>query len=1133
MKKTPILFLLLWSISFDLLASRFSLGESIKVAAIDGQNLTTLSSINKRMNYLDNAIDKAVENGATFIIMPELVITGPLLDANYAESIRETIPGPTTLHFGALAMKYNVWIVVSVVEKENQHGNGHFVTQVLLDQNGQVVKKQRKMVEHPFGDDGQFHKVGDPWSVVDSTDVGGYRVGLLSGDDLRIGVPRLAARGAKIIFVSAAWQKNELVKWQEITQKLAKTNNVDIVIANRYPDFTGVYHKNGVINRASQDTDLVISALTFDGLKIRPPLGLPSVPLPTNYEFTEKLVTLGRDIFFDTSLSNSKNVSCASCHSPNLSFANAKDKAQIADKNKSLRNVPSLLNVAYRNVLLWDGSSNSLENQAKFPMTHVNEINTHYLEYLNRIRALSHYVNRFKESGTEETIEFDDIARALATYQRSLLSGNSPFDRYQYANQPSALSESQKRGLTIFKGKANCNTCHLVGEKWALFEDDSFHNTGVGYTAEGYSDLGWGQVSYGPHAGLFKTPSLRNVALTAPYMHDGSINTLSEVVQFYNEGGQNNPLLDKNILPLNLSSSEKQDLVQFLKALNGDHIFTGTGEKIYNKEPVTSPVIATLKFSAELGEIENNQYRLTKLVNEAVSSGADIVVLPEYSITGRIGALEQENHPAMSEEVQANNLQLYKQWAVTLDVWIVATMIEPKGYVATVLIDELGNVRAKHRKVRIRTPGRDNKRLPGNWNDSRIISSPFGRLGILSGDDIDKGISRLTKLGAEVILVSASWEENDQIDWNALLQIHRQENSVEVLVSELIDETTHYNNKPLLSYNPLVNVEDRRNHSELPLGLSTPPRPIQNGAQCTEIGRQLFIDSGLSLDGNTSCATCHKPQEAFGDDLNLSKGVFERIGQRNTPSLLNLAYKSFYFWDGRVATLEDQLSHVIHSWAEMDSNHTQLLDYVNSTEKYQSAFQVLSPTKEIDYQNIAKCIVSYQLSLLSGNSPFDRYYYGGDEHSISDQAKKGYEVFRNKGGCITCHQVTPSESQFTDHQFHNTGVGFQERFLYLGYGGDGLTTPFAARDQFLGEYLTPSLRNVSITAPYMHDGSFTTLEEIVSYYNKGAFLNNPFQDSHIKPLKLSKIEQSNLVEFLKTLTGDQQYNPFGQKVVSN
>ncbi|WP_202901635.1 cytochrome-c peroxidase [Bryobacter aggregatus] len=300
------------------------------------------------------------------------------------------------------------------------------------------------------------------------------------------------------------------------------------------------------------------------------PLGLPPVEAPAN----PALVELGKKIFFDTRLSADNTLSCASCHNPSLGFADGRRLSLGVNQKTGTRNAPSLLNSAYGRLHFWDGRANSLEEQAGGPMSNTVEMNQSHDVSVRKLSADPALASAFEQAFGSKAIDIDRIRRALAAYERTLLSGASPFDRYRYGGDKSAMSAAAIRGLALFENpnKGNCAACHLIGPKDALFTDHLFHNLGVGLDEDGEpKDLGRYEVTKrDADRGAFKTPSLRNVALTAPYMHDGSIKSLRAVVDFYNGGGSSSPHLDPRIKPLGLSSAEVDDLVQFLEALNGD-----------------------------------------------------------------------------------------------------------------------------------------------------------------------------------------------------------------------------------------------------------------------------------------------------------------------------------------------------------------------------------------------------------------------------------------------------------------------------------------------------------------------------------------------------------------------------------
>jgi cytochrome c peroxidase len=335
------------------------------------------------------------------------------------------------------------------------------------------------------------------------------------------------------------------------------------------------------------------------------PLGLPDAPVPASNPQTPEKVALGRALFEDKRLSGDGTVSCSSCHSPDRAFTDNRPVSQGIRGSKGTRNAPTLLNAAYYTSQFWDGRRPSLEAQAKDPF--VNSIEHGLKDHaavLRIVGADAIYSAQFKAVFGVNTgdITMAHVAMAIAAFERTLIAGDSPFDRYQYGGDKAALSAEQIRGLELFRGKAKCSLCHTIGPRYALFTNNNFHNLGVGFSkveprmyeiinefraakAKGQevdeqvlgnndvSQLGRVLVTITPKTldtnaiGRFKTPTLRNIELTAPYMHDGSLATLQEVIELYNRGNEKNPRLDPLFKPLNLSEEEKADLVAFMKAL--------------------------------------------------------------------------------------------------------------------------------------------------------------------------------------------------------------------------------------------------------------------------------------------------------------------------------------------------------------------------------------------------------------------------------------------------------------------------------------------------------------------------------------------------------------------------------------
>jgi cytochrome c peroxidase len=284
-------------------------------------------------------------------------------------------------------------------------------------------------------------------------------------------------------------------------------------------------------------------------LSLTIPLGLDLyMPVPEDNPMTSEKVELGRRLFQDRRLSRDGRVACMSCHDPRRSFSTPHAQAVGVFNRKGRRNAPALINRAWGRAFFWDGRIQTLEEQVLKPIQDPNEMDLTLADAERRL-------------GLDSTT----ISRALASYVRSVLSGDTPYDRFINGDRR-ALTEEQQRGLQIFRGRGNCTACH-VGP---TFSDERLHNTGVAWHDSVFTDPGGFGVTNRPEdRGAFKTPTLREVARTSPYMHDGSFRTLDEVVEFYSEGGRRNPAQDPEIRPLRLTSTDKQALVAFLKSLSG------------------------------------------------------------------------------------------------------------------------------------------------------------------------------------------------------------------------------------------------------------------------------------------------------------------------------------------------------------------------------------------------------------------------------------------------------------------------------------------------------------------------------------------------------------------------------------
>jgi cytochrome c peroxidase len=279
------------------------------------------------------------------------------------------------------------------------------------------------------------------------------------------------------------------------------------------------------------------------------PLGLDVyMPVPETNPLTPEKIALGRELFFDKRLSRDGTVACASCHDPERAFSDGRRVARGVGGAEGVRNAPAIVNRGYGQSFFWDGRAETLEQQALEPILNPKELalTVDELERRTRLRA-------------------SEVTDALASYIRTIRSGDSRFDRFTMG-QTSALTALEKAGLELFRGKGHCVNCH-VGPN---FSDERFHNTGVAWRDGSLTDDGRFTVSrLERDRGAFKTPTLREVARTAPYMHDGSIAKLEDVVEFYSRGGRANPYLDPEIRPRFFSPEEKQALVAFLRALDG------------------------------------------------------------------------------------------------------------------------------------------------------------------------------------------------------------------------------------------------------------------------------------------------------------------------------------------------------------------------------------------------------------------------------------------------------------------------------------------------------------------------------------------------------------------------------------
>jgi cytochrome c peroxidase len=326
-----------------------------------------------------------------------------------------------------------------------------------------------------------------------------------------------------------------------------------------------------------------------------------------------------------------------------------------------------------------------------------------------------------------------------------------------------------------------------------------------------------------------------------------------------------------------------------------------------------------------------------------------------------------------------------------------------------------------------------------------------------------------------------------------------------------------------------------------PLGLPPVPAGMAGTPAMRELGEKLFFDRGLAANGTLSCAMCHIPAQGFASNQSaLSIGVEGRTLRRNAPSLYNVVYKRYLFHDGREIDLAAQVWGPLLAPDEMGNSAIgPLLARLRADPDYGPAFGAAFPGEGVTMTTLGRAIAAYEATLLRGDSRFDRAVYGGLKDSLSEEEWRGYEIFISKGGCSTCHSIGEDAALFTDQSWHNTGVAFRSRtaspnvpveiargiiknvdVVALGLtlspprdiGRFEITNNPADR----WAYITPLLRGVAETAPYMHDGSISTLEEVIDFYNRGGGANSAL-DSKIRPLGLTIEEKAALVALLKTL----------------
>ena len=351
-------------------------------------------------------------------------------------------------------------------------------------------------------------------------------------------------------------------------------------------------------------------------------------------------------------------------------------------------------------------------------------------------------------------------------------------------------------------------------------------------------------------------------------------------------------------------------------------------------------------------------------------------------------------------------------------------------------------------------------------------------------------------------------------------------------------------------------LSDAGQEQSTPLGL--PPVPIpEDNPQTPEkiaLGEKLYNETRFSTTGEVGCFTCHDQKKAFTDTpLRVSEGIEKKTGTRNSPTVINSAYFTTQFWDGRSPDLEDQaLQPFVNPVEHGLVNYEPILAIVRTDPEYTEAFKEVfgKSGEEITMREVVLAIASFERTVISGDSPFDRYYFGGDEDALTEQQKRGFDLYRNEGRCVSCHIIEQTQAIFTDNRFHNIGVGIngiQEdvpklapAFLEADLSKsevdvEVLTDPrtselgrFAISHSLddIGSFKTPTLRNVAVTPPYMHDGSIKTLKDVLIHYNNGGVTDvgdpvNDFLSGGIRPLDLDEDQIDDLVAFMEALTSPE------------
>lgn len=494
---------------------------------------------------------------------PDLLIVGHPVSAIDAAGVVRTA-----------AMNHNALIAVRLQEPTGQ-------AMVLIAPEGNEVLRVRLAPVRPPPGGAVFSRT-EPDSILPIVEFRGFRLGIAAATIDEQLFDRMAERGVDLVLIASGYHQADQVQNLSNRGKELGLNLFFLpacALDAPCPESLAV-----PVDGARSRGDKASLTLRRNRVSTVPSAyGLPSrVPWPAGTKESKSLVELGRLLFFSPVLSADGTVSCASCHRPQHGFADLAPTSSGASGRMTQRNTPGLLNVAFRSNMRWDAYSTSIEQFIKYPVSGRDEMNEHRLPVAaNRVAEIPGIGSHFQSAFGSPLIDFPRIEHAIGAYVRTLVSGNSAFDRAVVGGQPQAMSSSAWRGFALFNGRAGCASCHTWSPQAPFFTDEQLHSTGWGWDSgrNAYRDDGAGGLGISNRTGQFRTPTLRDLAFTAPYMHDGSFGTLREVIDFFDRGGGPGPGRDPRLRRLNLSESEKVDLEQFLIALTGQTHYDSRGRR--------------------------------------------------------------------------------------------------------------------------------------------------------------------------------------------------------------------------------------------------------------------------------------------------------------------------------------------------------------------------------------------------------------------------------------------------------------------------------------------------------------------------------------------------------------------------